>query len=472
MRPGESASTPILRVLSDYVTSMSLDDIPEPARAEARLCMLDTLGCTVAGTASSAGRRALAYAERSAPDGPCTVFGLGRNTGVEHAVFTNAALAHALEMDDGHRPSDNHLGCAVVSAALAVGEYVEASPAEVLRAVVLGYDVMGRIGQATCKPRRPRPIFHSTATTAVFGSAAAAGVLLGLSSEQLTDALSIATTGAAGLREVFVNGTDCKPIQVGRGAQTGIMAALLAECGLAGPTHALEGQFGYLNALGGPMPEPELITSDLGTRFAVVESTFKIHAVCGMLFTPIDAAVALREELALTPQDIERAVVAVPSWVAEDPIFGRRRPPTPGIARFSVPFAVAAALKDGEVGPRQISEAGIVDPVVADLEGRVDLVYDDEEVQSIYEATKDDDYFFHPAAVTVVTGGAAHRRLERTPRGYDPNRRLTTKDVVNKFCAGVEAMIDPESAEACVQAVLSIEQQTDLSFLARARPRD
>jgi 2-methylcitrate dehydratase PrpD len=326
---------------------------------------------------------------------------------------------------------------------------------------------MGRIGQAICRPRRPRPIFHSTATTAPFGAATAAGVILGLPEERLAHALNLAATGAAGLREVFISGTEAKPLQVGRGTQTGVAAALLSAAGFDGPTMSLEGEFGFIKALGGTQPDASLITQDLGSRFAVSETTFKIHSTCGMLFTPIDAAIALRSRLDLEPERIEHVQVALAAWAESDSIFGRRRPATPGIARFSVPFAVAAAFKDGEVGTRQISEAGIHDSVIAELEDRVELVFDDAEVEDIHQNTKDDDYFFHPSAVTVRVGGEEFRQLERTPRGYDPQRALTEDEMIRKFRAAAQGLLGDHAKDAVVETVMALDEQDDLRELSR-----
>src|SRR5262249_15220130 len=157
----------------------------------------------------------------------------------------------------------------VVSGALAAAQHQGASGRDLVRAVVLGYDVMGRIGQAVCRPRRPRTPFHHTGTTAGFAGAATAGVIFGLDKEQLAQALNIAAVGGAGLREVMVSGADCKSFQVGRGTAMGVNSALMARAGLQGPTHSLEGEYGFIAAVGGPAPQPQLITEDLGTRYAV-----------------------------------------------------------------------------------------------------------------------------------------------------------------------------------------------------------
>lgn len=449
--------------LARYAAGLDLGAVPEAVRRKAVLCILDTIGCIIGGAAERAGRIVAGAAARGAA-GPCTLFGRPERVGIEGAALANGNAAHILELDDGHRPSDNHLGCVVVPAALAAAEHVGASGAELLRSVIAGYDVMGRIGQAVCLPRMGTP-FHGTAATGGFGAAAAAGLLLGLAEGQLAHAFGIAGTGASGLREAFTSGGDCKALQVGRAGWTGINAVLLAAAGLEGPREILEGRYGVLDALT-PAARPELVTADLGQRFAVMESAFKVHAACGILFTAIDACLALRAEHGLDPASIERIEVAAPGWVRDDPVFARLRPETVGQARFSIPFVVAAALAKGEVSPRQLSAEGMADPATRALEGKVRIVAD-AEVDRIFEATKEDDFFFYPSAIRIVAGGREVRRLERSPRGYDLRRALGAEEVVAKFVGNAAGLLGHSRAAEAAERLLALESVADIRALGR-----
>ncbi len=440
--------------LADYAMATTVDDIPREARDKAAQCVLDAVGCMIAGSRSRLGHMMAEYARSVGAVGPCTLFGLPMTSAVETACLVNGTFAHVLEMDDGHRPSDNHLGAAVVPAALAVAQHQNSSGREFLRAVVLGYDVMGRIGQAVLFPRDDTP-FHHTATTAGFGAAVAAGLLTGLNRAQFVNALGIAGNGGAGLREPQVTGADCKPFQVARGAQSGVSAAILAACGVQGPSAILEGRFGFLRAFT-PTPRPEQVTKDLGTRFATVESAFKVHAACGRVFTAVDAAIEVRNSHGLNPADIDHVEVGLPQWITSDRVFSRSRPVDAGAARFSIPFCVAAALHDGEVTSTQVSEAGVRSAALADLESKIDIVVDDE-VDEIFEQTKNDDFFFYPAAVTVVSGGQTLRRVVTSPRGYDPRRPLTEAEVVDKFIGSAAPVCGEASARAIAARVLAVE---------------
>ncbi len=440
--------------LVDYAMSTALGDIPQEVRSKAKQCVLDTIGCMIAGSTNRLGGVLSSYALDTGAPGSCTLFGFPQTGSVESATLVNGALAHVLEMDDGHRPSDNHLGGAVVPAAIAVAQQQKSSGEEFLRAVILGYDVMGRVGQAVLFPRDDTP-FHHTATTAGFGAVAAAGLLIGLDRPQFVNAMGIAGNGGAGLREPQVSGADCKPFQVGRGVQTGVSAAFLAARGLQGPEAILEGGYGFLRAFT-PTPRPEQVMKELGSRFAVAESAFKVHAACGRVFTAVDAAIDVRNASGLVPEAIDRIEVGLPRWITGDTIFGRSRPADAGAARFSISFCVAAALRDGEVTTRQLSEAGVTDPQLADIEQKIHIVVD-AEVDEIFEQTKDDDFFFYPAAVTVQSKGRSWRQVVASPRGYDPRRPLTEDEVVAKFLGSAAPVYGAAQARAMADRILTVE---------------
>lgn len=455
--------------LADYAVGLSLDAVPEAVRQKAKLCILDTVGCMIAGSTTRVGQVVRAYALRTGKGDACTVAGSEAPAALEFAALANGTMAHVLELDDGHRPSDNHLGCVVVPAAIAAAEDAGASGAALLKAVIAGYDIMGRVGQATCLPRM-MTAFHGTATTGGFGAATAAGILFDLSSRELAYALGIAGTGGAGLRESFVSGADCKSFQVGRSVWNGVNAALLAKLGLEGPRDIFEGKYGFVNATT-PMPRHALTVADLGTRFAVAESAFKIHAACGILFTAIDAALELRSTHKIDADWIERIRVALPDWVRDDPVFARRRPQTSGQARFSIPFTLAAALRYGQVSPRELSAEAIADPQIASLEERIEVV-EDPRVEELFHATKEDDFFFYPSAVTLTVGGEDLYKFESSPRGYDSRRPLSTDDVIRKFLGNAVDVIGPNAAKRGVDTILDLESvaKIDMSTVLGVRP--
>ncbi|MBI2986875.1 MAG: MmgE/PrpD family protein [Deltaproteobacteria bacterium] len=451
--------------LAEYVAGMVLGDFPPEVVAKTKLCILDTIGCMLRGSRDEVAASLAAHALRYGPPGPCTIFGHSGSVGPEHAALANGTSAHVLEWDAGHRPSDNHLGGVVLPATLAMAQVRGSSAAELLLSVALGYDVMGRIGEAVCLPRNATP-FHGTGTTGVFGSAAAVGKLLGLNARQLANALGVAGDGASGLREISPTGVDCFVLHAGKASQSGITAALLAAEGFQAPATIIEGRYGFCNAMT-PEARPELICAELGQRFAVVECGFKVHACHGGLFTAIDAALWLRTEHNLDPGSIQRIKVALPESVRDRYTCQQQPPPSVAAARWSISFTVAAALHDGEVTHRQLSQIKLADPGIAALVEKVELVSDSEVEEIFYAQKRDDPFFFTPCAVEVDCGGRSYRRLERTPLGYDPLKRgLTQEQVVAKFRSVVDGILSETQVDRMVDWVLRLDHGSKVGDLS------
>jgi 2-methylcitrate dehydratase PrpD len=325
---------------------------------------------------------------------------------------------------------------------------------------VVGYDVMGRAGEATLLARN-ESCFHGTGTTGVFGAAAVSARLLGLDAAATAQALAISGTAAAGLRESMNTGPDCKPLHAGRAVANGITAAYLAELGYTGPLTIFEGVHGFANATC-TQPRPELVVDALGERYSILEAGFKVHSTCGMLFNVLDGILDVRRRFALDADPPALIRIGAPSWIVEDPPFRRQRPATGGEARFSIPYAVAAALADGEVSMRQMTAEKLADPYIASLEERVVIDYDDE-VEEIYQRTKADAFFYYPASIEFDRGGEHHRSLYTNPRGYDPTLPLTTDEIVAKFRSSVDGLLGAAAVEQVIDTVLQAPLDTPVA---------
>jgi 2-methylcitrate dehydratase PrpD len=448
--------------LADYVCGFG------PARRElrerARLAVLDILGCMVGAAATPAGAMIVGLVADRGAEGATTTVSLAGGRRSEDSTLANATLAHMLEFDDGHRPSDNHLGCVAVPSALAVAEETGATVGELLDAIIVGYDVMGRVGEATLLPRRRSP-FHGTGTTGVFAAAAIAARLLGLDAERTAHAMAIGGTAAAGLRESTSTGPECKPLHAGRAARNGVESAYLARRGYSGPREIIEGRHGFCVAMCDE-PRPGLVTDALGTRFAIAESGFKVHSTCGMLFTMLDGILAARGEFCPIPARPELLRVGVPVLLATEPAFARHHPETAGQARFSISYAVATAWRRGQVLPSDMRPERLRDPEVAELEDCVEIVVDPE-AEALYQRTCADPFFFYPAVVEVEHGGVRRRSLHTSPRGYDPSQPLTADEVGRKFLGVTAPALGADAATDLARLVLTCADSEPAAELIR-----
>src|SRR5712672_4571838 len=269
---------------------------------------------------------------------------LGRRATIRAAALINGAAAHTLEVDDIFREGIYHPGAPTIAAALAVAQSRRASGEQLLRAVIVGYEISTRI--AAAMGRAHYKYWHNTGTIGCFGAASAAAELLGLDSKRFAHALATVATFSAGLQQAFRTDSMSKPMHAGRAAEAGVTAALAAAEGVTGSLDIMEGEAGYGRAMGGG-PDWERSLATLGRDFHITRMTFKNHACCGHTFAAIDGALALKAKLSVAPADIER--VEVGTYRAGVEVAHYERPSTPAEARFSMKYVVATALTYGSV---------------------------------------------------------------------------------------------------------------------------
>lgn len=398
----------IAQVLAEFV--LETDEVRVPGAALERMAVhvLDLLAVGLAGAAAPSSGPVVGVVAELAPGRDATVFGKGRIASAAGAALANGALAHALELDDDHRTGTVHPGAVVVPAALAAGEAAGASGRRLLRAVLLGYEVMCRAGEAFGGRQFYRG-FHPTGTCGVFGAAVAAGVVLGLDRDALVRALGIAGTQASGLGEWRTDGSWIKRLHPGRAAASGLLAAWLARDGFTGPATIFEGASGFLQAFAFEGEwDAGALTRGLGREFRALATAFKPYACCRFAHGAIDLALDLARE-GVGPEQIDAVQVRL---YRTDILTYQARPASPVAAQFSVPYLVAVALARGRVGVAELSGPTLGDPAVLALADRV-RVEEDPAFTARYPAR-------YPTEVRVRTrDGREIVRFRDCPRG-DP----------------------------------------------------
>jgi 2-methylcitrate dehydratase PrpD len=251
------------RALVDGVCGLRLGDVPEAARAVACHCVLDWLGCALAGSVEPLSQillREIVPGEH----GEATLIGRPERATLLTAALVNGAMSHALDFDDTHWMMNGHPSAPVLPAALTLAERDDLDGAAFLSAVIAGIEFECRLGALIGGPHYAAG-FHATGTLGTFGAAAAASHLLGLDREQWCHAIGLAGTQAAGLKSGF--GTMAKPLHAGRAASNGLAAALLARGGFTSNSAIIETTQGFAAThAGGPIDADRL--SRVGDRFS------------------------------------------------------------------------------------------------------------------------------------------------------------------------------------------------------------
>jgi 2-methylcitrate dehydratase PrpD len=359
----------LTRALAEQARALRPADVPEVIRTWARQCVLDYLGCAIAGASDELVTILLAEMREQGGAETASVMGHSGRLPVVSATIVNGAASHALDFDDVNLAMPGHPSVAILPALLALAEERGSSGADVLTAFVAGYELQCRIGKAIAPGHYDGLGFHATATLGSFGSAAACAHLLGLDADRLATALGIAGTQAAGLKSMF--GTMCKPLHAGKAAYHGLMAAKLAARGFTSRADVIECGQGFA-ATHSPDFNPERAFDTPPNGWWIANNLFKYHASCYMTHAAIESARTLRDQYGFAPDQVERIEVRLEQ--ACDRICNIPAPATGLEAKFSVRLTTAMGLAGVDTSRLStFSEAVAADPVLVGLRDRVSL---------------------------------------------------------------------------------------------------
>lgn len=457
---------PAAAALSRLIAEIKTIAVPEQARHAARRHIADTLGVMVASSAMPFGHRPVSRPGRIEAGG-ATAIGLDVPQTAGEAALVNGILAHGLDFDDTHQPSIMHVGCVVVPAALAVAEAMDAPDDAIERAVVAGYETATRLGAATPGAFHLKG-FHPTSIFGALSAAIVTGMLHDLDEVGLAHALGVAGSFSAGLEQFLDDGSDTKRLHAGWAANAGIRAAEFVEMGFQGPAGVLDGRFGiYATHVGLDGYQREQIDRPLG-RFSVTETSLKPYPCCHLMHAHIDALVALRQEHDLRAEDVREVRARVHGAGFELltlPAGEKRRPSSSYSGQFSLPWALAVTLVDGQpdintfAGERWKDRS--LDPVI----DRVSCHLDEESRYPLH---------FDGLVEVEMNDGTIFRHRESVNRG-SPERPMSDGDVADKFIGnlrfagidGRDAATVAESLLDCGSIVAAMQRANDLTVGAR-----
>jgi 2-methylcitrate dehydratase PrpD len=357
----------LTRALAEQARGLRLNDIPEPVRQWARQCVLDTIGCGIAGASDELVTILLAEMQEQGGNEVASVLGHSGRLPVGSAAIVNGAASHALDFDDVNLAMPGHPSVAILPALLALAEERGSSGADVLTAFVAGYELQCRIGRTISPGHYDVLGFHATATVGSFGAAAACAHLLGLDAERSATALGIAGTQAAGLKSMF--GTMCKPLHAGKAAYHGLMAAKLAARGFTSRTDIIECGQGFARTHS-PDFNPDRAFDTPPGGWWIANNLFKYHASCYMTHAAIESARKLREQHDFAPDQVERIDVRLEE--ACDRVCNIPAPRTGLEAKFSLRLTTAMGLAGLDTSRLSTySETVAADPVLIALRDKV-----------------------------------------------------------------------------------------------------
>jgi 2-methylcitrate dehydratase PrpD len=263
--------------LADFVDGLNFDDIPEDVLAQTKLHVLDTLGVAVASHGMEFSKILQDFVKGLGGPAESTVVGSGVRIPAHYASLVNAAMVHGRDFDDMHREGSIHLSALVVPSALAVAEASGTSGKAALVAIVAGYEVGARIGNAACRKLLDRG-WHPTGIFGAFTSAVVAGKILGSTAGQIATAIGIAGSQCSGSAQWLEEASWTKRIHPGWASHSGILAAKLGQTGYNAPRKIFEGGKGiYRSYLTEGEFDLSKITKELGKKWETREICYKIY---------------------------------------------------------------------------------------------------------------------------------------------------------------------------------------------------
>lgn len=440
--------------LAAWATALRTEGTPEDLDLVVAHLLLDHFANLLGGAEQPSVASLVRYVRRYPGEVPLPD---GSSTSPDRAALVFGAAAHAIESDDTHQPSSSHPGAVVFSTVMPLALATGRPWRSVVRATVVGYEVMGRIGRASGPAGEYARGFHPTGTVGAFAAATAAGSLLDADPEQLTDALGIAGSLSSGSMSYLTNGSWTKHLHPGWAAQGGIIAASLALDGYRGPDQVLERPHGYF-AGHSDAPDPASAVASLGTRPYVIERTsLKAHGCCRYEQAAIDAILELRRRHGVVPDDVDRVRVGVlaAGWdIIAAPTDRKRRPANSVDAQFSMPFGAAVALLYGRASRHEHTDAHVRDPRVISLMDRVEC-FRDPSLDAEFPAK-------WPAIVELrLRDGRQLSARVDYPKG-DPENPLSLEDVAAKLHE-VASAVDERARTSVIEAVRAVPKVGDLA---------
>lgn len=316
--------------------------------------ILDAIGVGIAASSLPESARLHAAVRALGAGEEAAALGFAGRQPAASAALLNGMLIHSLEYDDTHTASIVHGSSVIVAAALAAAQKHGAGGAELLRAVVAGWEIMIRMGLAAPGAFQRRG-FQITAVGGPFVAALLATLLARRTPRDAVNAMGIAGSQAGGVFEFLAEGATVKAMHPGWAAHAGLAAAELAAGGMTGPATIFEGRHGFYRVYAGDEGAParlEALLDSLGSRWLILEAALKGYPCCHYLHPFLEAGARLRakgvraEHIASVECEVpeEEAMLICEPWE-------RKLVPASGYeAKFSLPYALSVMLCDGEVG--------------------------------------------------------------------------------------------------------------------------
>ncbi len=444
--------------LAEFVVDARWEDFNPSTIAAAKDVVLDTIGAILAGSRLPENANFAEFAATMSGPGKATVLGHTHRVQPVWAAMVNATAGVSLEMDEGNRLGGGHPSIHVTPGAIAVAEDLGRSGSEALASIIVGYEVISRVGTATTVKAE----VHSHGTWGTIGTAAATARLMGFDAGQTRVAMNLAMSmSPANTWTPCIEGATVRNLYPGRSGFQGILATHLSRCGY---TAISDGPADLYRTFLGDAFDPDAVVDGLGgDTYRIQQNYFKLHACCLYNHPVLDAVQDLLREEPFAPSDVKSIAVTAP------PIAGIMADPHPDnmlAAKFSIPYAVAAAVCYGRTDVTAFLPERVDSADIRALAERVTLDADQEMSLRRYD---------YPAArVAVQLKDDRVRRAEVTAQRGDFSNPVGREELLSKFNLLARDALGTNGVQQVIETVSRLDRLSDIgeltALLSTAQP--
>ncbi|MDD3806940.1 MAG: MmgE/PrpD family protein [Candidatus Marinimicrobia bacterium] len=446
----------ISRKIARYAVNLTYNKLPKEVIEQVKRFLYDSIGCALGSMETRDVTILRDVLNEMKGESESTVFGFGDKLPALNATLLNSLMIRSLDFNDIYWKEDPSHPSDLIPAALGLAEKVNASMKDVLVAIVLGYEFEQRLCEWAKPGFRERKWHHATLTQ--FVSPLVAGKILGLSENEMVNAIGINgchnhTIGCptAGKLSMMKNTVD--PMAV----QAGVFAALLAQKGYIGTEAIFEGKEGVKDVYG-PAWDDKVLTDGLGESYRIMECGMKAFPTEALTHTHLSAAIKIVTENDISYSDIEEVVITTIARACDilfDP--HKYRPESRETADHSLPYCIARALIDKKITTESFTEEKLKDPrlweIIDKIKGEAS-----EEFEKMFPEKQ-------PSNVKItLKDGRVFKQYLEYPKG-DPREPMTLEDLKNKFSALTK--INNDKMDSLTKTIFSCETLSARSFMQK-----
>jgi 2-methylcitrate dehydratase len=446
--------------LAEWAANLTYDALSDEAIHAAKLFLFDSFGCALGGSQQHDVEIMLKHFKAMGGKKTCTCFVSGWQTNPVDAAFLNALMIRAMDYNDIYWKADPSHPSDIIPAALSICEMDRMSGRDLIVGTVIAYEVEMRLCEFGDPGIREYGWHHATLTS--IAAPIVAGRMLGLSSEQIQQAMGISASPSMCLGAVTAGKlTNMKNTVDPLATRSGVQAALLAQLGYSGPEHSIDGKESFTHCFGkfGGKFHMNMLTDNLPSsrddHYKVIDCGMKSFPIEALSHAPLTAMMKIVKEHAVNAKDVKEIKVEVIARAADilgDP--AKYRPTSKETADHSLPYSLAVGLADGMVTPLQFKQERIDDTALIPIMDKIKVV-PNQEFEKLFPK-------FQPSQVTIMlTGGKSYTQRVDVPKG-DPRDPMTEDEIAVKFNALGEEIVGKKACKQLRKVIMGMEKQKKL----------